>query len=110
MQDNTSIHTAKKVKEWFISHNVEIIADQLPYSSDLNLIEYIQWTLKKRVFEMFPDIATDKSESEHARQQLESALQAAWDTIDKKSFDCLYKSMSNRIEACIKAEGWHTKY
>ena len=59
---------------------------------------------------MFPDITTDKSESEHARQQLKSTLQATWDTIDKEFFDCLYKSMLSRIEACIKVEGWHTKY
>jgi hypothetical protein len=110
MQDNASIHTAKKVKEWFAKHGVENITDWPPYSPDLNPIEHIWWTLKKRVFEMFPDIVTDRSESEHARQQLESALQAAWDTIDKKDFDCLYKSMPDRIEACIKAKGWHTKY
>jgi hypothetical protein len=30
---------------------------------------------------MFPDIAIETSELEYARQQLESALQAAWDTI-----------------------------
>ena len=59
---------------------------------------------------MFPEIAKDKSESEHARQRLESALQAAWDTIDKGFFDKLYESMEHRIEACIKADGWHTKY
>jgi len=110
MQDNASIHTAKKVKKWFASHGIGVVADWPPYSPDLNPIEHIWWILKKRVFEMFPDIATDKSESEHARQQLESALQAAWDTIDKESFDCLYQSMPSRIEACIKAEGWHTKY
>jgi hypothetical protein len=50
---------------------------------------------------MFPEIARDKSESEHARQQLESALQAAWDTIDESHFDCLYKSIPSRIKARI---------
>ena len=59
---------------------------------------------------MFPEIMKDKSESEHARQQLESTLQAAWDTIDKEFFDSLYKSMPNRIEACILADRWYTKY
>ena len=54
---------------------------------------------------MFPEIAKDKSESEHARQRLESVLQAAWDTIDKGFFDKLYKSMEHRIKACIKADG-----
>ena len=59
---------------------------------------------------MFPEITKNKSESEHARQQLESVLQAAWDTIDKESFDVLYQSMPRRITAYIKADGWHTKY
>ena len=57
---------------------------------------------------MFPDIMNDKSESEYTRQQLESTLQAAWDTIDQSQFDCLYQSMPSRIEACIKANRWHT--
>jgi hypothetical protein len=59
---------------------------------------------------MFPDIAANKSESEYSRQRLESALQATWDTIDQSQFDSLYKSMPSRIKACIKADGWHTKY
>lgn len=110
MQDNASIHTAGKVKDWFRAHNITLVENWPPYSPDLNPIEHIWWELKKRVYEMFPDIAKDKSESEHARQQLESALQAAWDTIDKENFDSLYQSMPSRIEACIKADGWHTKY
>ena len=110
IQDNASTHTAKTVKEWFADHRILTITDWPPYSPDLNLIEHIQWELKKRVFEMFPMIAKDKSESEHSRQQLESALQAAQDTIDKEKFDSLYQSMPSRIEACIKAKGWHTKY
>ena len=59
---------------------------------------------------MFPDVAADKSDSEHARQRLESCLQAAWDTLDKEIFDSLYQSMPRRIAACIAANGWHTKY
>jgi len=38
---------------------------------------------------MFPNIMADKSESEEARARLESALQAAWDTIDQEFFDKL---------------------
>jgi hypothetical protein len=52
---------------------------------------------------MFPDIINNKSESEYTRQQLESTLQAAWDTIDQSQYDCRYQSMPSRIEACIKA-------
>jgi len=74
------------------------------------LIAFNPWqALKTRMCEMFPD-AADKSESEHSRQRLESCLQAAWDTLDKELFDALYESMPARIEACIAAKGWHTKY
>ena len=59
---------------------------------------------------MFPEIAADKSESEYARQKLESCIQAAWDILDKRIFDNLYVSMPARIAACIAAGSWHTKY
>jgi hypothetical protein len=110
MQDNASIHTAGKVKAWFLDQAITLLKNWPPFSPDLNPIEHIWWILKKRVFEMFPEIAVDKSMSEHSRQRLESALQAAWDTLDKESFDVLYQSMPDRIEACIAAKGWHTKY
>jgi ribosomal protein L19 len=110
MQDNASIHTAHKVREWFRDHGVENVTSWPLYSPDLNPIEHIWWELKKRLYEMFPDITRDKSESEYSRQRLESALQAIWDTLDKSQFDCLYESMPSRIEACIAADGWHTRY
>ena len=59
---------------------------------------------------MFPEVVKDKSESEYARQRLESCIQATWDTLDKGIFDNLYLSMESRMEACIAAKGWHTKY
>jgi hypothetical protein len=41
MQDNASIHTAHKVKEWFLDHGVTYIQNWPPYSPDLNPIEHI---------------------------------------------------------------------
>jgi hypothetical protein len=110
MQDNASIHTAHKVRNWFSDHGIARITDWPPYSPDLNPIEHIWWELKTRLFKMFPEIANDTSESEEARERLESALQAAWDTIDQEAFDKLGSTMGHRIEACIAAKGWHTKY
>ena len=110
MQDNTSIHTAHTVRNWFSDHGIARITDWLPYSPDLNPIEHIWWELKTRLYKIFPEIARDISESEDARQHLESALQAAWDTIDKEVFDNLGAIMGHCIEACIAADGWHTKY
>jgi transposase len=39
MQDNASIHTAKKVKDWFMGNGI-ITTDWPPYSPDLNPIEH----------------------------------------------------------------------
>lgn len=109
MRDNASIHTASKVKDWFTNMEIVLLKDWPPYSPDLNPIEHIWWALKTRCYEMFPEVASDKSESEHARQRLESCLQAAWDTLDQGLFDKLGASMRDRIEAVIEAKGWHTK-
>jgi hypothetical protein len=110
MQDNAPIHTAGKVTEFLEEHMITILHGWPPYSPDLNPIEHIWWHLKIRVFEMFLEVAKDKLQLEYARQRLESCLQAAWDTLDKGLFDKLYESMPSRIEACIQADGWHTKY
>jgi transposase len=40
IQDNASIHTARKVKEWFIERGIKYI-DWPPYSPDLNPIEHV---------------------------------------------------------------------
>ena len=80
------------------------------YSPNLNPIEHIWYYLKVQLYKMFPEVAADKSELKHARQRLESYIQAAWDTLDDTIFDKLYQSMPARMEACIKAKGWHTKY
>ena len=109
MQDNAAIHTAHKVRAWFARNGVQLTSWPL-YSPDLNPIEYIWQELKKKVVKLFPEIAADPSESEEARARLESALQASWDMIDKEVFDKLYESIEHRIRACIKADGWHTKY
>ena len=41
MQDNASIHTAIKVKEWFEERGIILLEDWPPYSPDLNPIEHI---------------------------------------------------------------------
>jgi hypothetical protein len=110
MQDNASIHTAQKVRAWFEDEMIELLKDWPPYSPDLNPIEHVWYHLKIRVNKMFPELLIDKSKSEDARQNLESCLQAAWDTLPQELFDNLYASMPDRIEAIIEASGWHTKY
>jgi hypothetical protein len=54
---------------------------------------------------MFPEVTKDKSESEYARQRLESCIQTAWDTLDQSLFDKLGASIHDRYKAVIAANG-----
>ena len=62
MQDNAPIHTAHKVRDWFISQGNTTI-DWPPYSPDLSPIEHIWWVLKKLLEEHYPDL-NGKGESD----------------------------------------------
>ena len=59
---------------------------------------------------MFPEVINAKGESEEDQKNLEEALKAAWLAIPDSFFDVLVESMPARIQACIEAKGWHTKY
>jgi hypothetical protein len=62
MQDNASIYTAQKVKDWFREEGITT-TDWPPYSLDLNPIENAWWELKKRAHEMFPEVMACKAGS-----------------------------------------------
>lgn len=108
MQDNAPIHIARKVTDWFVEQSVRR-TDWPPYSPDLNPIEHLWWALKKKVFEDYPHLL-DGGKGEEDIQALKKACKEAWDNLPKSLLDSLIRSMPRRVEACIAAEGWHTKY
>ena len=59
---------------------------------------------------MFPDLWKSSGKSEEDRTAMEEALKEAWATIPVSFFEELIESMPRRIQACIDANGWHTKY
>jgi hypothetical protein len=109
MQDNAPIHTAHKVRDWFRENDIQT-TDWPPYSPDLNPIEHAWWALKKKVQELFPEVMTAVGKTEEDRANLEHALRVSWEALPDSFFESLVESMPARIEACITAEGWHTKY
>lgn len=106
MQDNAPIHTAHRVRDWFIEHGITTL-DWPPYSPDLNPIEHIWWVLKKLLEEHYPHLS---GKAEQDIEDMQEALKACWELIPKETFDTLLASMPSRVDACIKARGWHTKY
>ena len=108
MQDNTSIHTAYKVQDWFKEQRIPCV-DWPLCSPNLNPIEHVWKVLKKTVLDLHPELEDIRGE-ENICQALGTALQEAWSLIPKEYFDRLIESMEARVKAVIKAKGWHTKY
>jgi hypothetical protein len=66
--------------------------------------------LKKLAMKMFLEVMTSTGKSEEDIKAVEEALKAAWDALPNSLFESLVESMERRIDACILAKGWHTKY
>jgi DDE superfamily endonuclease/Transposase len=109
MQDNASIHTAHKVKDWFREQRVRT-TDWPPYSPDLNPIENAWHAMKCLALKMFPEIMNGGGKSEEDIKQVEECLKAAWIALPSGLFEGYIESMERRVKMCIQAEGWHTKY
>jgi hypothetical protein len=61
------------------------------------------------VLQMHPELETISGE-DNIREALGRALQEAWSLIRKELMDKLIESMLDRVKACRKARGWHTRY
>lgn len=102
MQDNVSIHTAKKVKKWFEDEEVELL-EWPPYSSDLNPIEHLWAQLKQWINEHYPELRTmGKSEKDY--QRLFQAIREGWDDIGQEVVVNLIKSMDTRVNTVLNAK------
>lgn len=108
MQDNAPIHKAGVVLDWFTEQGIPL-TDWPPYSPDLNLIEHIWFHMKAQVLKLHPELTT-MGNGEAAIQALERALIEAWQAVPSYIFEHLIASMPERVAACIKAKGWHTRY
>jgi transposase len=73
MQDNASIHTTHKVKDWFRNAGIKILPWPL-YSLDLNLIEHVWKKLKEIIDFYFLEISRSTGDSEVDLERLGSVI------------------------------------
>ena len=100
-QDNDPKHTSGVAREWFKKNKLDVL-DWAPSSPDMNIIEHVWEYLDKRVRTRSP-LPTN-------RDQMWTALQEEWASIDEDYIEKLYESMPDRVAALLKAKGSWTKY
>lgn len=98
-QDNDPKHTAKIVKYYLADKKIQTI-EWPAQSPDLNPIENL-WSIL--------DIQCRARECKNEEELLE-CLEVAWNKLDKDLLKRLVPSMPARIQACIAANGYPTKY
>ncbi len=109
MQNNASIHRARKSKLWFQENNIEVMKWS-SYSFDLNSIENLWALLKKKIYKVYSNLNSLKSKGDEAETQLFQILQMVWTNLREKVIERLIFSMLDRCAAVIIAKGWHIKY
>lgn len=103
LQDNDPKHTCRIVKEFLREKEINAFLDYPPCSPDLNPIENVWHNLK---------IEVGKRKAKNL-EELRNNVKEAWTQMDltKKIYFCnLVDSMPERLEAVIKAKGFHTNY
>jgi transposase len=99
--DNARPHVARVVQDFLAQQNVDVL--QWPaISPDLSPIEHV-WDEMKRRLRRFPNQPL-------ALQQLNQRLVHIWNNIPQAFVDNVVGSMRRRCEACIAANGGHTRY
>jgi len=98
-QDNDPKHKSKLVQGWISSKGIDCL-DWPPYSPDLNPIENLWASLKKRV------------ETENARTtaELKEAVIKHWSSTDDELIAKLVESIPRRLEAVVRNHGLMTGY
>ena len=97
--DNDPKHTAKKVKDYLSSKNIEIL-DWPSQSADLNPIENLWFELKKLI----------KAENIKKKSDLAQGIKISWEKISSDYCKSLVESMPRRMDELVKNKGLWINY
>lgn len=103
VQDNSPIHTARVVREWFTDHPDIEVLDWPARSPDLNPIENLWGSM----VQSWRDIGWHGIR-ERTAPELLNHCQAIWQNYNY--CDRLVASMGSRMRDCIQNNGMYTKY
>jgi len=100
-QDGSSVHDAKKVKDWFKDKKITVL-DWPAQSPDLNPIEHL-WDHIKRKLSRYP-------REPKGVHELWERVQKEWNDIPVDVCTNLIDSMGRRVKAVKRAKGGYMKY
>ena len=109
MHHNAPIHRSRAVAEYLADELAFPTLDWPPYSPDLNLIENLWATLKRRLHKKDKALAYMPTNDESLRKLVTTAIEV-WDEIPVGEVNAFIDSMPRRIASCCRAKGWYTKY
>ena len=66
--------------------------------------------LKKRLHDLHPDIATTPAGFKKVKERLAQVLPEVWETIPPEFFESLWRSMPDRVQTVLDAQGSYTRY
>jgi hypothetical protein len=98
-QDNDPKHTAKSVKNWINSSDIQVLLWPAQ-SPDLNPIENLWGEIERAL----------KGKEYKTKNGLFEAVQELWSNLPRAKIENLVKSMPRRCQAVLNARGYATKY
>lgn len=101
-QDNAKGHASAFTKSVIQAAGMRVI-EWPPSSPDLSPIETIWDDMKDYIQEHYPKVHS-------SYKRLRQAVQEAWESITNERIRELVRSMKDRCQAVIDADGWYTKY
>lgn len=110
MHDNARPHVAGIVKDWFDTTGYRVISNWPAYSPDLNPIEHVWRRLKMMFAKRHKDLRYSTAGQAKIQAALKEVVPKLWDDIEEEFLESLIQGMPRRIQACIEAKGWYTKY